>query len=485
MHLDFIKALGILLSLTIIVLIFTTLAGAAAWVNRPPTVVKPAGLVALEAEEDREFQNLLRDILPPRSPGAFETEPPIDPNAPKPADTRLYNNLLDNLLSSLHYYYRVDEDTPPSVFVTSWDADTGARVLGNARLVALETNVSYLLTLELYRRLHRKALFDEDLEFVTQRTEAIFEEDWHTVLEWPLGVYFDLLTLHDLTGEEEYWLWAQRYAAGSGPEDANTPLFKARTLAWQYQYNSPRTGSPVYFYYAALLAEWGRRNDPAYINLARTMFAGLRELLYDPRYRMMYKQGSVQSDGSTNVIQTFDTLENLMAIRAILAYGKAAGDPTAVSLARTMLEGMWETGSPLLIHAPEPFPPSAYFGLYTAFDLGREAERLAPAEAAIVQILLYEVNVLVNEQTRGELRGDVDFLAGWLEDLGPLYSESVNGYYNTYRESWEEPEERLLSAKAAIWMARSLVWDEWYRYRTAQALAASPSELGQPETPGE
>jgi hypothetical protein len=483
-HLTFIKAFGILLALTILVLVFVTLACVAAWVNRPPLVVKPPGLAALEASEDRRFQQFLEDIQPERLAVSLQTEPPVDPGAPRPAETRLYNNLLDNLLSGLHYYYRLSEDTQPSVFVTSWDADTGARVLGNARLLALEYNTSYLLTLTLYRSLHKKTVFDSDLEFVRNRVAAIFEEDWHTVLEWPLGVYFDLVALWEITGEEQYSQWAERYAVGRGPEDVNTPLFKARTLAWQYQYDSPRIASPVYFYYAALLADWGRRNDPTYMDQARTLFAGLRNLLHDPRYNLMWKQASVQPGGTRNLIQTFDTLENLTAIRAILEYAKATGDPTAISLARTMSNSLWGTDSPLLLRAPEPFPPSTYFGLYTAYDLGREAKRLDESELTIIQILLYEDAVLLNEQTRGELRADVDFLASWLEDLGPMYRQEINGYYNTYGENWGTPDQRLVSAKASIWMARALVWDEWYRYRTAQALAASPAELGETQPPG-
>jgi len=471
-HANFIRGLGTTLVLLAIAAVVTALTGADMLVNSPPVAVKPAGLSALEIAESRQLQELMNDINPRYSTEPQETEPPVDPNAPDPAGTYLYNNLLENLLNALHFYFTVPEDTPPVRFVVSWDVNTGERVLTDARLLSLEANVSHLLVLELYRSLHTKAIFDRDLEEARRRVEGIFAEDWHTVMEWPLGPYFDLVALWQITGNEKYLEWADRYGAGDGPGDRNTPLAKAKDLAIRFQNNLPRTANPFMFYHVALLAEWGSRNDPALLSPAKSLFQGLREFLYDGRYKMLAKQASVSADGRRNTIMTFDALEQLSAVRAIVEYWKVSGDPDAISLTKVLMGGIWGAGSPLLLPAPEPFPPTTFFGLYTAYDKDREAVRLDPDEKTIVQILLLESSILANEQTRGEFRGDIDFLSAWLEDNGPVYRRDANGYYTTYGDDWKDPERPMVSARAVLWMARALVEDEWYRFRTAQALTS-------------
>jgi hypothetical protein len=299
------------------------------------------------------------------------------------------------------------------------------------------------------------------------------------VTEWPLGAYFDLMDLYDVTGEDKYLQWAEQYAAGDGSQDNNTPLAKAKSLAFQYQYGLARTGSPFYFFHAALLAAWGSRHDPAMLEQSRELFAGLRDLLYDSRYQMLWKQVSIPQDGSTsrNVTQTFDTLDQLMAVRAIIEYSRYSGDPEAIDLAKSLMTGIWGSGSPLLLTPPPEFPPSTFFGLYTAYDVGREAHRFDSTEVTIDHILLYNTNVFLNEYALGTLRNDVDFLASWLEDSGPIYRADANGYLTDYEEGWKDPEQQMVSSKASIWMARSLAEDEWYRYQKAQALATGEGDL--------
>jgi len=470
---NFYRALGTTLLLLVLAGVFATISGITAWFNRPPILAKPGGLVALEAKENRDFRDLLDRFTYRGTPTSVNPTPP-DPDAPEPADTRLYNNLLDNLLSGLHYYYKLPEETDPAQFVIAWEADTGGRILNEAWLLSLENNVNYLFTLELYKRLHTKAVFDDDIVYAGNRVDELFRDEWHPVLEWPLGVYFDLIALYDLTGEDKYLEWADRYAVGDGPGDANTPLTKAKSLAFQYQYGLARVASPFYFYHAALLAEWGSRNDPAMLNQSRELFSGLRDLLFDSRYNMLWKQVSVPADGSTsrNVTQTLDTLEQLTAIRAIIEYHKYSGDPEAIELARALITGIWGETSPLLITPPEGFPPSTFFGLYTAYDVGREATRFDTTEVTIDHVLLYGTLVMLNEYTLGAYRRDVDFVASWMEDAGPAYRPDANGYLVQYNEGWQDPEHRLVSSKTSIWMTRALAEDEWYRFRKAQSLTS-------------
>jgi len=465
------RSLGTIFSVIVIVGLLAGVAGFIAWGKRPIPVKLP-GLGALEVRENQDRLTLLDDITYRGEPKTVEPEPPL-PGTPRPADTRLYNNLLDNLLSGLHYYYSVPEGTPPSTFVTSWDADSGGRILSDARLFSLEVNVSYLLALEMYSRLHAKAVFDEDLERTRKRVSDIFAEEWHTTNQWPLGPYFDLVALSKITGEEKYLQWADRYGAGTGPEDPNTPLTMAKSQAVRFQRNAARSASPFHFYYAALLAEWGSRHDPALIDTSRFLFDGLKDMLYDDRFKMLFKQVAVGEGGSTNITMTFDALEQLSAVRAIVEYERASGDRDSLGLAKTVLNGVWQAGSPLLRPAPEQFPENTFFGLYTAYDHAREAERFKPIEVTIVHILLYDTVVLLNEETQGEFRGDVDFLASWLETSGPAYREDANGYYTEYDEQWNDPKEKWVSSKASIWMARALVTDEWYRFHKAQAYTSN------------
>jgi len=474
-RLNFIKSLG---SILVILATGAIIGGATmvvAYLNSPPRLQKPSGIAAMEVRENLALDQLLSDVTPRYGTIEVETHPPVDSGAPAPAGTYLYNTLLDNLLSSLHYYFKMPAESEVTEFVASWDAETGERVLSDALLISLESNISYLLTLETYRKLHMIAIFDEDLEATRERVRELFDAEWHSRGEWPLGVYFDLIRLYEITENEDYLRWAERYAAGDGPEDTNTPLYRARELALRIQYDYPRTTSPFHFYHCALLADYGNRHDPTMLNQARIMFEGLREFLYDPRYKMLWKQVSTQG-GSMNIIQTFDSLEQLSAIRAITEYGKISGDPDALSLTRALLDGVWGSESPMLITAPEPYSPTTYYGIYTAYDVDRSAERLDPNEQVIVEILLYEALVMVNEATRGEFRGDVDFLSSWLEDNGPLYRRYFNGYFTEYAPIWEDPLNPMISSKAAIWMSKGLVADEWYKYRTARALSISGVE---------
>lgn len=483
MHLRFDRALGSILSILSIGIIITAfsilVSGNPRW---HPKAVKPAGLSALEIAESREFEAMLQDLMPYGTRMVAETEPPVDPNAPKPHDTRLYNNLLDNLLSSLHYYFKVPEDAPPSRVVISWDMNDGSRIVKDEFLIALELNVCYLLALESYRKLHTKAAFDEDLVSVRKRVAKIFNSEWHTTQEWPIGPYFDLVELYDITGNEDYLKWAKKFAAGDGPSDPNTPLTKAKMLAVRFQANKARTASPVLFLYAALLADWGKRYDPAMLSQARSLFEGLQHLLLDRRYNMFWKQVSVPFDASPRrkIIETLDTIEQLTAVRAIILYGEATGDPEAFSLAQLVMKGIWGKNSPLLIPPPSGYPEGVFYGIYSAYDHLREATRWEPGEMPLNQILLFDTNILLNAMTKGQVRDDVEFLGHWLEDSGPIYKESANGYFVEYGEGWTDPEIPMVSAKAAIWVAKAIVNDEMYRFRTAKEITGEFIKKSEP-----
>lgn len=448
--------------------------GAATIWKAPPVPKKPDGLKVLEEKVNQEFQDLLTRINARSNQYTIESHPPIDPDAPAPRESYRYNNLLENQLSALHFYYRIPLDTPVAEFVTSWDAETGEHVILEQWLLSVENNVNYLLTLEMYRRLHAKALFDEDLEFARQRVDDLFAGDWSPVADWPIGAYFDLVRLYEVTEDDIYLEYADRFVTGEGPENRNTPLLKAKSLAFSYSQDLPRQASPFYFYHAALLADYGNRHDPALLNAARNLFGGVKDLLYDSRFKMFWKQGSVAADGTINLIQTIDTLEQVSAIRAITEYGRASGNPEALSLVRSVLDGIWGGGSnsPLWVPASPGLSENTYYGLYTAYDHDREAKRLDPAKKTINQILFYLANVFANREARGEFRGDVDFLANWLESNGPMFRRDANGYYQQYGDDWADPEHPSVSAQASIWMARALVEDEWYKYQVAQALTS-------------
>jgi hypothetical protein len=477
---NFGRALGITLAILVLAGIFSLLTIAANKVYGPPVIEKPDVLVSLERWEGREFDQLLVDALTWPMPDEMETIPPVDPDAPPPASTRLYNNQLENLLSSLHYFYRLSGDDSPSEYVIGWDPEDGGRVVTTATLFSIETNISYLLTLEMYRKMHAKAVFDEDLEYARKVVDDLFAMTWRTALEWPLGPYFDLVALYDLTGNEKYLEYSRRYGGGDGINDYNTPLTKARTLAVAYQRNRPGNASPFYFLHAALLADWGKRYDPSMVDQARTVFRGLRRDLLDTRYNLFWKQSSTAGDGSgaKTVIQTFDSLEQLTAVRAILLYAKSSSDPEGLALGKAVMEGIWDEDSPLQYKPPADLPQSAFWGIYTAYDMQREAERLDTGERTIIHVLLLEDMVLLNELTRGEYRGEVDFLSQWMEDSGPLYDQQLNGFYTLYKGQYEPVEGSNLDSKSAIWMARALVQDEWYRYRSVRDLTEiAPEEV--------
>ncbi len=454
--------------------------------TRPPVPLKPTGLMAMELFENRELERLYADTEIRYDRSEIPVEDPVDPNAPIPRNSRMYNNLLDNLLNSLHWYFRVEEGADPFYLVTSWDTETGYGVLGYDLLVSLETNISYLLTLKMYREMHVKAIFDEDLEFGRNQVDRIFAKDWQSIAEWPLGPYFDLVALWELTGEEKYLEYAERYAAGADGSSGRTPLDLAGELARKHQFGLARIASPFHYYNAALLADYGSRHDPAMVEQARSLFVGLNEMLFDRRFNLLYKQVTVSrpGSGSLNIIQTYDTLEQIGAIRGILEYHKASSDPEAVSLAREVMDGVWGFDSPLLLPAPEPNPPSTFYGIYTGYDHAREAKRNDPTERTLVQILLYQAVIQLNSATLGEFRDDIDFLGAWLENLGPLYQTEYNGYLSTYEEDWQLPDEKWVSATCAIWMARSLAEDEWYRYQRAHAFTRSLVEGAGIDSPG-
>lgn len=440
-----------------------------------PRAQKPEGLVALEKTESRELQSVLEDLRPAFSPMEIETTRPVDPNAPTPGSTRLYNNLLDNLLSSLHYFYRMPEGSKTGEYVLSWKPDDGSRVVTEASLFALESDLSYLIPLEIYSKLRAKVIFEEDRDYLRARIGDALSQEWGPMADWDIGPYFDFLQLYELTGDERYIQWADKYAEGMGANDVNSPLNMARGLGSRASAKAARTASPFYFLHAAMLADWAKRHDPALMPLARDFFNDLQDVLYDPRYKLLWKQVSINSNNSSNrnVTQVFDTLEQLTAVRGMILYYEASGDTAALSLARGVMEGVWGPNSPLLMTPPEDLPANTFYGLYTAFDVGREAKRSEPGELIIDQIFLYETTVLLNSATGGEYRRDLSFLEGWFENAGPIYREEINGYYTFYGENWSETDDQYISAKAAIWMARGLAEDEYYRFQGAHAMAES------------
>jgi len=475
-----IKGFGAVLMLLAITVVITAVAAFAAFLNPPPVGVKPDGLAAMSEKQNLVVTDLIEDAN--LRPGPVIEEPlQVGEGTPSPGDTRVFRSLSDNLLNSLHYYYKLDEDSPPSEFVMKWQAEEGGRRTGTARLIAMEYDISYLLALEIYRSLHPVAIFDEDLEYLRKKVDDIFAEDWHTMQEWPLGIYFDLMELHEFTGEEKYREYAVRYAAGDGPNDNLTPLVKAKNFAYLFQFDAPRQASPVYFYYAAFLADWANRYDETLMTQSDALFAGLMDFLYDPRFKLFYKKVSTTSGGVTstwNITETYSTLEQIEAVRAILKYYEESGNAEALSLARAVMRGVWDTDSVLLQDTPPEYGENKFFGLYTAYDHGREARRLVPTEVTLNHILLYNALVQLNAATNNEFRNDLEFLSTWLEDVGPLYSPHVNGYYIGYEEGWTLTEEyNWISAKAAIWMARSLVEDELYQYEAQQIIRDDVPDL--------
>ena len=277
----------------------------------------------MEDKETADLQGLLGDITSvARSETSAQNQVPIEAQTPKPASTKLYNNLLDNLLSSLHYYFELPPSTSSTEYVLSWDPQTGTRSTGDARLLAIEADCAYLVPLEIYRKLHAKSVFDQDLENTKKRLADIFSQQWHSDQNWPLGAYFDLAELYDITGDKQYIDWADRFAIGDSPNDPSTPFTKARGLEYTFQGNHPRVGSPFYFLHAALLADYGKRKDPALVDPSQTLFEGLRDLILDTRYSLLINRCRWrQPEQCKNLNQVFDSLENLTAVRDILTLG--------------------------------------------------------------------------------------------------------------------------------------------------------------------
>ena len=446
----------------------------AAKLNPPPVGAKPQGLNFLERRQNIIVGQLIDDAN--ERQGFTIEEPVILPaeGVPAPGETRKFRTLSDNLLNSLHYYYRLPDNAPSSEFVYKWDAKTGGMMTSDARLFALENDVNYLLSLEIYRSLHPIALFDTDLQYMRKKVDDIFAQDWHTMQESPLGVYFDLMELYNFTKNEKYLQYAERYAGGDGPDDPQTPLVKARNFAIMFQRDVPRQASPVYFYYAALLSDWANRHDETMAAQANALFKGLMEFLYDNRFRLLYLRVSTATGGNTavrNITETYNTLDQLTAIDAILEYYKSSANPEALSLARAIMRGVYGTDSILVQKAPEEIGENKFYGIYTTYDHGREAWRFESDEATMDHILLFSDIVKLNSVTHGEYRDDIEFLTSWLENSGPMYDEYANGYYVSYEKDWTVPEDsKWILSKAAIWMSKALIEDDLYKYEQSQVI---------------
>jgi len=450
---------------------FAAVAGAiAAKLNPPPVGVKPDGLDVMQERQNFMVTDLIDDTSY-RYTEMIDTPVPLRSDVPLPSETRRFRSLEDNLLNSLHNYYKLPEEYPASEFVTKWRADEGSYMTeGNARLLALENNIAWLISLEIYRDLHPVAIFDEDLEYARRQIDAIFDEDWHTVETWPVGVYFDLIRLYEFTGNDKYLDHAERFVAGDGPDDLHTPLAYAKGLAHRFQFGSARSATPFNFFHAALLADWANRHDEVLMVQADAFFDGLQNWLYDSRFKLLYKRVASQSIGpGLNITETFSTLDQLIGIIAILEYWERTDNPEALSLARAVMKGVYDSESMLSQTAPEQYAASTFYGLYTTYDHGRDAFRFEPGEATMVHVLLFKAMIRLNSATTGAYRSDIEFLESWMEDAGPLYSQYVNGYYVAYDEGWIVNEENnWISSKAAIWMARALVEDDLYRSDRAQ-----------------
>jgi hypothetical protein len=371
--------------------------------------------------------------------------PPVNKEAPLPANSKKSNNTLDNLMFALSFYDRMPFEDEISASVVGWDPDSGYYLPDKSTpIMSLARNVRYLLILKLYLKLYPTTkYFDTEAVRVEDLVKRQLEEkNLDSTITNAVGVlhyipeklFFDLLDLSKLTQDKLYRDSALKVGDKIG--------FNVTMEASLVKSNRDRTDKVNMFADAAVGYILGK--ETGRINLtqdAQILIDELIKELWTEKYKLFYTSSAIGQLG--NITETFITADQMHALVNIVRFASAAQNEELGNKVQTILTTMAD-GSNVICDTKR-------FGFFRRYSGKGEAphEDYKTAEDHIAYL---EAWIRLNMMRNGEFEKILNSEYDGYEMF--LYNEYTNCIYLSYEMDWKpRPEDNgkpLASADAIL-----------------------------------
>ena len=320
--------------------------------NRQKLSIMPV-VTDVENQPTVDFKQVEKPVAQTVVAGSLEGFlPPVNPDAPDPPMSKKSNTEIENLLFAMKFYAQVPQDEELTVSVAGWDVETGyylpdSNMLGSP-IYAIARNIRYLLILKLYQEYFPTTkFFDDDALRVSaivdkmidpQQIDQLITSDAFFKEQVPDKIFYDLMWLNDLTGEQKY----KDAAINIGLKYSNLVSIQANLVKG----NRDRTDRVFMFGYSALGYAVGKQLGN--IDLIRDSEFLMNELisqLWSEKFGLLFTDASIGSLG--NVTTTFITNDQMHALVGMIRYADASGDKKVEDIATKILQSLADGSNPL------------------------------------------------------------------------------------------------------------------------------------------
>lgn len=381
-------------------------------------------------------------------------------DAPPPVNSKKSNTVIENLLFAMKFYAQAPKDNDTIMTVSGWDAITGYYLTDQgtaaSAILALARNARYLLVLKLYQEYFPTThYFDDDAVRVEEILGRIIEPEHLSAnitdlsfisIRVPDKIYYDLMMLNKVTGNEKY-----RDAALFIAEKHSTTVIRQSTLI---KNSRDRTSKIGMFGDAAMSYVAGVEiGDLDLQGDASLVMKDLITELWADTYNLLYTSASVGQFG--NITNTFITTDQMHAVSALIKYAEASGDNAIGTIAYTIIESLADGSNPVCDQ-----PNHGFFRRYNGDSRSPHKDyKLSEDHIAFLEALI-EINALNN----GKYDEMLDYFFETYEIL--LYDTYSNGIYLEYEINWNPKVENnipLVSVDAILDYVLVVLEDKKYR----------------------
>ena len=356
--------------------------------------------------------------------------PPADTNVPPPVKSIKTNEIIENLLYALKFYSHVPEGDELISSVDGWDAETGYNVLDisnpGSQITAMARSVRFFLLLKLYQMYFPATRYFDDeaqrLDAIVDRMiepqnlDTVVTNETFFIARFPYSVFYDLLWLADLTGDDKY----RNAALAIG--DKNTRLITMQTNL--IKDNMDRSNKVIYFNNAAMGYITGK--ETGNLNLMKDselLFEELIDELWDDSYNLFYTDASIGATG--NITLTFITNNQVHAALSLIRYAEASGNKQAENIATTILKSMSDGTNPVCDKQSPGFF-RRYYG-----ETGSPHKDFKVADDHLTYLYAWvKLNELNNGLYNESLNVDYETYEIY------MYDRKYNAIYHKYTQSW-------------------------------------------------
>jgi hypothetical protein len=411
----------------VVILLITALITMAIAGGGQDSPIKPASFAEWDQQDMEEGrQAITPGVTPVEQLKGLGFEPPYGENPLMPIETGFSSRKADNLLALLHNFYFIEEDRMLTESVEFVDRETGYIKIGdrgdsNFQISHLGKHVKYLLALTKYRKLHPSiVIFDEDYSRMNDLVRKIFDTHPPSV-HYEIGTFFDLVEMHELTGEARYLDYADYIDQIGGMRETA----ELRSLAEQKRV--PRTYSPGFLNSVIILQYYADRGNPLLIQTAKTLYDGVIKACYNDKYKMFHLQASYSGpdNGGQQVIEQFRTSELGISLQRMMDYYDATGDDDILDIVDDIITNI-ASGESELIDSENLLFYSKYLEKGSAFkEEDKRVDSNLLLYSALYRYMKYDMKY--ENFTRSVSIGVEDY----------VFDKVYNGFYTRYDPAWK------------------------------------------------